>query len=89
MMEDSTVGESRANGLAWDAVCIGTATWSEAALHQSTCALVRTPRRFDDLCACLWNVHSARQRGVDTQKEFEREYSQDVQGVDVVSIALM
>ena len=45
----------------------------------------RDPRT--STCDCVGNVHSARQRGVNTQKNVREKTSQDVQVGDVVSVA--
>ena len=58
------------------------------AVGSSAAPMAKIPDDASASCVSLWNVHSARQRGVDTQDNVREKQSRDVQVVDVVSVAL-
>ena len=79
-------------------VCINLCFSKISIVHAFHCSLLhlfihtlsaqKTVATTDKSCVWLWKVHQARQRGVSTQKSVREKISQDVQVVEVVSVAL-
>ena len=79
-------------------VCINLCSSKISIVHAFHCSLLhlfihtrsaqKTVATTDKPCVWLWKVHQARQRGVSTQKSVREKISQDVQVVEVVSVAL-